>query len=342
MLQLQNVKLVHLSMKRIVFGGVSGSIGILGLLFALAVYVVESLIRPKKYNVFDLYTFSPYELDIPAEAVVFPSLDGSHKVSGWYIPRLGATSTILVCPGYRSSVADTLGISAHLWKAGHNILAFEYYGHGTEVGIPVTLGYREINDFLGAVAYAKERAPQDHLGVMGYSMGAAVAIMACARNEDVEALVVDSAFATTLGVIDYNFRRALRVPSAPVAWVADRLLYWRAGYHFNQVEPLRNIAHIAPRPILIIHGGKDSVVDPKDAYLLYAAAQEPKELWFHPNADHCGVYFEDRHAYVRKVTDFFDLHLKNVGHLQLVEPVLPETSEPNNTEDTPQNLSEAS
>jgi len=163
-----------------------------------------------------------------------------------------------------------------------------------------------------------------------------------ARIEDVEALVVDSAFATTLGVIDYNFRRALRVPSAPVAWVADRLLYWRAGYHFNQVEPLRNIAHIAPRPILIIHGGKDSVVDPKDAYLLYAAAQEPKELWFHPNADHCGVYFEDRHAYVRKVTDFFDLHLKNVGHLQLVEPALPETSEPNNTEDTPQNLSEAS
>ncbi len=110
MLQLQNVKLVHLSMKRIVFGGVSGSIGILGLLFALAVYVVESLIRPKKYNVFDLYTFSPYELDIPAEAVVFPSLDGSHKVSGWYIPRLGATSTILVCPGYRSSLLSIMGM----------------------------------------------------------------------------------------------------------------------------------------------------------------------------------------------------------------------------------------
>src|SRR5260370_6743991 len=118
---------------------------------------------------------------------------------------------------------------------------------------------------------------------MGYSMGGAVAIMACGRNEDVEALVVDSAFATTLGVIDYNFRRALRVPSAPVAWVADHLLYWRSGYHFNQVETLRNIVHIAPRPILIIHCRKDSLVDPNDAPLLLPVSQEAQETCFPPD-----------------------------------------------------------
>src|SRR5258707_13415523 len=306
MLQLHNVKLVHLSMKRIVFGGVSGIIGILGLLFALAVYVVESLIRPKKYNVFDLYTFSPYELDIPAEAVVFPSLDGSHKVSGWYIPRLGATSSILVCPGYRSSVADTLGISAHLWKAGHNILAFEYYGHGTEVGIPVTLGYREINDFLGAVAYAKERAPQTRLGVLAYSMGASTAIMGCAQSTDIEALVLDSPFASHWGVVEYNVHRVFPLPAAPFVWLADQLMWWRAKYHFHQVEPLRDISKISPRPVLLIQGGKDSIVDPHDGNLLFKAAGEPKELWFLPEVDHCGAYFADRYAYAKKVTDFLD------------------------------------
>ena len=61
------------------------------------------------------------------------------------------------------------------------------------------------------------------------------------------------------------------------------------------------------------------MVDPNDAKLLYAAAQEPKELWLLPNADHCGAYFEDRQVYVKKVIDFFDLHLKNMGHLQLVD-----------------------
>ncbi len=342
MLQLQNLMLFRPHLKRVLFGGLSGSVGVLGLVFAGAIFVVETLIRPKKRNTFDHYTFSPYELGIPGEAVVFPPLHGNYTVSGYYIPCPGATTTILVCPGYRSRMADTLGIAGHLWKAGHNILVFEFYGHGIEVGTPVTLGYREINDFLGAVAYAKERAPQNHLGVIGYSMGAAVAIMSSARNTDIEALVVDSSFASHWRVVDYNFRRAFRVPSAPFAWVADYLLWWRAGYRFSQVEPLRDIAHIAPRPILIIHGGKDSIVNPNDAPLLYEAAQEPKELWLHPNADHCGAYFEDRQAYVKKVTDFFDLHLKNVGHLQLVDSATSEFMELGEAGTSSENLYEAS
>ncbi len=314
-------------------------------MFTIAVYVVESLIRPTRQpNFYELYTYSPFELDLPAEAVVFSPLHGDYKVSGWYIPRQDATTTILVCPGYRTSKANVLGISSHLWKAGHNVLAFEYYGHGTAVGKPVTLGYREINDFLGAVAYAKERAPQTRLGAVAYSMGAAVAIMGCARSEDIEALVADSPFATHWSAVEYNFRHFFPLPSAPFIWAADRLLWWRAGYHFNQVEPLRDIARIAPRPILIIHNGKDSIVDPRDGGLLHAAAQEPKELWILPDADHCGAYFVDRAAYVKKINEFFDLYLKNTRpRLQLVEPISVEPAETSKMDESlPHNLSEAS
>jgi fermentation-respiration switch protein FrsA (DUF1100 family) len=290
------------------------------MLLVVSLYIVETLIRPKKYKSrIDTYKFSPFELDLPAEEVNFPPEVGDYKVNGWYIPRSGATTTIVVCPGYRSEKADVLGISAHLWKAGHNILAFEYHGHGQEVGTPVTLGYQEIHDFLGALAYAKERSPGTRIGVIGYSMGAAVAIMGAGRSSDVEALVADSAFATHAGVVDYQFRRIFRLPSPPVYWMTDNLLWLRAGYHFRQVEPLREVANISPRPILIIHGGQDTIVSPQDAILLYDAAREPKELWFLPSADHCGAYFDDRPAYVKKVTEFFDLHLGRVPRLKLVE-----------------------
>jgi alpha-beta hydrolase superfamily lysophospholipase len=103
-----------------------------------------------------------------------------------------------------------------------------------------------------------------------------------------------------------------------------------------------DIARITPRPILIIHGGRDSIVDPNDATLLYAAAQEPKELWFLPNANHLGAYFEDRYGYVKKVLEFFDLHLRHVGHLQLLDTMSTTSLEASNQEGTSENLSEAS
>lgn len=323
------------SLKQVILSSLGGGIGIIGVLFTVALYVVETLIRPKKRNLFDEYTVSPYEFDLPAEAVTFPPLKGSHEVSGWYVPREGAISTILICPGYRSRKSELLGLSAQLWKAGHNLLIFDYYGHGTAIGKPITLGYREISDFHGAVAYAKERSPQARLGVVAYSMGAAIAIMGTAHNSEVEAVVADSSFATHWSAIDYNVRHVLPLISTLCVWLADYILWVRAGYRFKQVEPIRDIGRIAPRPILLIHGGKDSIVDPRDATLLYRAAGEPKELWLLPEADHCGAYFADRRAYTMKMINFFDLYLKK-PRLQLVESITDEQAQ------NKQDLSEAS
>ena len=288
-----------------------GSVGIVGSIFAVSMYIVDTLIRPKRLTSFyELYTFTPFELDLPAEEITFPPVEGDHQVTGWYIPYPGATTTIIVCPGYRGRRADVLGTSAHLWKAGHNVLAFEYYGHGSVVGSPVTLGYRELNDFLGAIEYAKQRAPQTRLGAIGYSMGAAIALMAAARRPEVEAVIADSPFATHKSAVEYAVRRTLHIPFVVFDRITDTLLWWRAGYHFNQVEPIREIGKIAPRPVLLIHGLKDSIVDPEDAPKLYEAAGDPKELWLVPDAEHCGVYFVDREAYVEKMLNFFDLHLR--------------------------------
>jgi alpha-beta hydrolase superfamily lysophospholipase len=277
MFHLQDTKFYRPSLKAIVFGVLGGSVGVFSAIVAVGIYIVETLTRPKRTaTLYDMYTISPFELGLPAEEIEFDPLYGDHKVSGWYFPCPQATTTIIICPGYRSKRADVLGLCSHLWRAGHNVLTFEFYGHGAIVGKPVTLGYREINDFLGAVAYARQRAPQARLGVVGYSMGASVAIMGCARTNEVEALVSDCAFATHESAIAYAVHRTLHLPFVIFSWVTDLLLWWRAGYHFRQVEPLRDIGRIAPCPVLIIHGLKDSMVDPRDATRLYEAAGEPK------------------------------------------------------------------
>ncbi len=323
MRRLQNLRLARPSFRRVVLGSLGGSFGILSMIVGVALYIVDTIIRPKRLATFSLYTFSPFELGLPAEEVTFPPLYGDHLVNGWYVACPDATTTIILSPGYRGSRSDVLGLCALLWKAGHNILVFEYYGHGTVVGEPVTLGYREINDFLGAVVYTRQCAPEARIGAVGYSMGAAVSIMGCARTTEVEALVADSGFATHRSVVDYAVRRTLHLPFILFDWVTDIILWLRAGYHFNQVEPLRDIGRIAPRPILIVHGLQDSTVDPQDASLLYTAAGEPKELWLLPDVEHCGAYFADRAVYINKVIQFFDLYLKKTPSQQLEALVQP-------------------
>ncbi len=305
----------------LLIGGYLACGGLIAVPVGMALYIVMTITRPKKRDVFIPVT--PFVLDLPAEEVQFPSLSGSHHVSGLLILRQGAATTIIVCPGYRRTYRDVLGMCKHLWLAGHNVLVFEYFGHGAIVGASVSLGYREINDFLGAVAYAKQRLPQTRLGALGYSMGAAVAIMGSAQTPEIEALVADSAFATHWSAVEVAVHRTLRFsPLLPawtislLRWVTDHLLWWCAGYHFHQVEPVRDIGRIAPRPILLIHGEKDEIVHPDDAKRLYQAANAPKELWLIPDTEHIKGYFTDSRAYTSRILDFFDRALRQTPSMQ--------------------------
>src|SRR5579883_281275 len=302
----------NLFMKLLV--GSLGALMLLGLAIIGGAWVlVERIIRPKKPHPFGHYTISPFELGLPVENVTFAPRTGRHRVSGWYLSAPGARTTIVVSPGYRTRKTQVIGVVNFLWRAGFNVLAFEYYGHGAIGGVPVTLGYREKEDFLGALAYARQRAPESHIGVLAYSMGAAIALLCAADHPEIEAVIADSAFATHTSAVRYNLRRTLHVPPAPFLWVGDRLLHLRAGYRFHQVEPLRAIARLAPRPVLLIHGGRDTIVDPHDAALLYRAAQDSKTLWIVPEADHCGAYFEDREKYVSRIVGFFEKHLGGIS-----------------------------
>ncbi|MER3404305.1 MAG: hypothetical protein C4289_03310, partial [Chloroflexota bacterium] len=186
---------------------------------------------------------------------------------------------VLACGGYRGRRSDLLGIASYLWRRGLAVLLFDYRGHGDHAGDPVTLGYRELEDARAALAYLRQRLPGSPLGVIGYSMGAAIAIMVAAREPDVRAVVADSPFTSQREIVAWHARRKLGPLTEPVLSLVDRQLYKRYGYRFRDVEPLRDVVHIAPRPLLVIHGSCDTVIPLEHAQRIYAAAGEPKELW---------------------------------------------------------------
>jgi fermentation-respiration switch protein FrsA (DUF1100 family) len=286
----------------------STAIGAAGSIFGAAWYVTTRVSpqRPRHYH--DAYTFTPWELGVPFEEISLRSADGL-RLSGWWLPRPGSRGVVIGSHGHSGSKDDLLGIGTSAWRAGLNVLLFDYRGRGDSDPWPHSLVSREVDDLLAAVAYARAQVAGAQVGVVGFSMGAAVAIMAAAREPAIAALVADSSFTTVAEVVAHGVRRTLGIPPAPLVHAADEVLARRHGYRFTRVRPIDAVGAVAPRPILIIHGACDSTVPAEHARRLFAAAGQPKDLWVAEGAEHCGAYFVDRAAYCARVNAFFAQHL---------------------------------
>lgn len=269
-----------------------------------AAYVVHTMNAPRPRTWRDDYTFSPYEVGVRWERVAFPSEDGV-TLRGWWFGHDTESRVVVGLTGHKGVKQDLLGIGSALWRSGTNVLLFDFRGCGESDDAPLSLAHNELQDARSALRYARERLPAASIGIIGYSMGAAIAILTAADDPAVRAVVADSSFASITDVVSDAIRRH-RLPASLLVPVADRLNRRLHGYRFGAVRPLQAVRTIAPRPIFIIHGSEDTVTPVAHARMLYEAAGEPKELWIEDGAPHVGAYFSDREGYVRRVTGFFD------------------------------------
>ena len=273
----------------------------------IAAYTAYHLNGPTRRRFVDGYTFSPWEVQADHEPVAFLAADGV-TIRGWWLPCPGSDQVVIGCTGHRGAKHELLGIGSGLWRAGNNVLLFDYRGRGESEASACSLAFYELADLQAAVTYALERLPRARLGVIGYSMGAAVALLVAAREPRIAAVVADSPFATMRDVIGDAYERR-RLPARPILSLTEALNRWRYGYAFAAVQPVDAVKAIAPRPLLLIHGEDDRLIPLAHGLAIFEAAGEPKELWVVPRVGHCGGYFADRQAYVQRVAQFFERHL---------------------------------
>ncbi|GAC1396455.1 MAG: alpha/beta hydrolase [Chloroflexota bacterium] len=278
--------------------------GLAASVLGIASYTARQLNGPRRRSHTDAYTFSPWEADVPHEPVAFAAVDGV-VLRGWWFPRDNTGHVVIGLPGHRREKHELLGIGSALWRSGFNVLLFDFRGCGESDDAPRSLAYRELADSAAAVDFVSSRVDGARIGLIGYSMGAAVAILTAAVDERIDAIVVDSPFFGIREVISHAYRRR-NLPVFPMVYLADIWNQMRFGYRYSAVRPADVIARIAPRHILLIHGENDEVSPVEDAMRLFSMAGEPKELWIVPNTQHVGSYFANRQQYVSRVSDFFN------------------------------------
>lgn len=254
----------------------------------------------------------PEALDPPAaegREVQFRSLDGT-RLQGLWLPGREDYPTIVFCHGYFKSLAEPYGVARALNEAGYNAFLFDFRACGRSGGRFTTIGDKEAWDVEAAVRFVLARYGRGPVGVLGISMGAAAAITAAARMEEIAALVVDSAYSHLEGVL----RR--KVPDfaparwmVPFGWASIAVGEVMAGGRLRRVRPLDHVGRISPRPLLFIYGENDSYIPEDQAPALFEAAGEPKELWVAPGSDHAVARLDHPQEYLRRVWEFFDRYL---------------------------------
>lgn len=290
--------------------------------------------------------YGPVDYQIPhGQLVRFRSFDGT-SLRGMHINtpnRAACKGTIVFCHEYNCDMYSCARYAQPLVEAGFDVFTFDFRGHGES-----SCGRRyrplqwasdkELEDVLGACGYIESvlsgAGRTTDIGIFGVSRGAGAALLAAASNPNIKAIVCDGAFNTATTVISLMKRWAhifarvrLVYENHPkvfwesLFWLVRRLAQPRLSCRFLSVRSA--LREMQPRPILFIHGQRDSYIRVEQTQILYDEAPSPKYLWIVPGAQHNKSVITSSAEYAQRTIAFFRRYLagEQVDQAKITFPV---------------------
>jgi dipeptidyl aminopeptidase/acylaminoacyl peptidase len=230
-------------------------------------------IRPPKIH----SSITPRDLRMEYENVSFKTADGL-TLRGWHIPaKKPNDQTVILLHGYPADKGNILPPMAFLHD-DFNLLLFDFRYLGASEGSYSTAGVKEVEDLLAAIQFLKTRAITE-VGVWGFSMGGAVALMAIDKAPEIRAVVAESSYASLAEMALQLFRVPLI--NYPIAYLISLWAKLILGIDLRDASPAERIRNSAI-PILITHSSADDVIPFSQAKSLQQAlANNPRaEFWF--------------------------------------------------------------
>ena len=256
-------------------------------------------------------TFTPADKGLKYEDVQVTTEDGL-KLNGWFLPGPAGAATVMVVHGYKDSRASVIGVAGVLSRHGYQVLVSSLRGHDVNDGELVSFGYHELKDLEAWRLHLRQRSDVDpeRIGLFGVSMGGTIGLGFAAEHMDMRAIVADSAFSSVEDTAATSIRFFTGLPPFPFA---PAIIFWmerEIGGRASDLDATKWIGRIAPRPILLMQGGRDRVVSVESGQRLFDAAGEPKELWFEPEVEHAKFLGTVPEKFEARVTKFLDRYLK--------------------------------
>ena len=213
-----------------------------------------------------------------------------------YLPGEQASyPTVCVCHGIPAHPPDPSDrgyplLAERICREGFAAFIFNFRGCRASEGNLDILGWTR--DLGAAIDYlcTVPEVDRSRLALLSFSGGAAVSVCVAAQDKRVSYVVTCACLAAFTELAEArtepqstadHFRSigAIRDKDFPPS-----IEEWFNG--FKQVSPIKYVADIAPRPLLLVHGNQDETVEVSHAYKLYDRAGEPKQMIIIDGAGH--------------------------------------------------------
>ena len=239
----------------------------------------------------------PADYRLTVENVTILAEDGT-RLAGWFVPRPGAPAVVLL-HGYPAEKADLLPIATALAPEFATLLVDQRY-FGDSEGRATTLGFRERGDLKRMLDFLESRGATA-VGVFGFSLGGAVALLTAAEDARVRAVVAYAPFADlrALGHELYGWMWLARYPFVEAMLLWSRVLF---GADITRPSPAQAAARLTV-PVLLVHSRSDEQIPFRHAERLQAALAGNRQAEF--EFMERGRHGELPHGFEARLAQFF-------------------------------------
>lgn len=245
--------------------------------------------------------------DFPVESVQIPASDGG-TVHGWLTYGDPGGAVVLLVHSMRSNRLEMLGRARFLRNLGYSVLFIDLHAHGETAGENISFGLHEAESVIASMKYLQRAFPQERIGAIGASLGAAAIVLA-KPNLKLDAVVLESLHPTIEEAVENRLKLHLGEYGAVLLPVILAQLSFHLDIAMNELSPIHRIDNLSS-PVLFIAGTRDAHTTRSETERLYAAARPPKELWIVPGAGHFNMHAYAGKEYERRVSAFLDHYLR--------------------------------
>jgi uncharacterized protein len=214
----------------------------------------------------------------------------SVKLHGLWLPQADTDApVILYLHGARWDVRSSAPRMRAMHELGFTVLGIDYRGFGrSSEGLPSEDLMHE--DALAAWRWLAAQRPHAPRYVYGHSLGAAIGVRLASEAGDAAGVIVEGGFTSALDVVNTTWWRWLPL---------ERLITQRldAASHIDKINA----------PLLVVHGGLDTMVHPDLGRALYERAKQPKRFVLIDGGLHHTLTATQQAPYRDAVLELFNL-----------------------------------